>query len=261
MSFDTLLYEIRGHAALVTFNRPEKLNTWNATVAAELSQALQDAEADDAVRAIVLTGAGRAFCAGQDLADGGFTEGDVDLGVTLEQHYNPLIRLGAGREKPIICAVNGVAAGAGANLALACDIVLAARSAKFIQAFCKIGLIPDSGGTWFLPRLVGEARARALMLTGEKVSAEQAEAWGMIWQCVDDDALRERADALSRDLASAPTRGLALTRKSLLASNDNSLDQQLDLERDLQREAGNTADFREGVSAFVEKRAPEFTGR
>ena len=184
----------------------------------------------------------------------------LDLGATIERCYNPLVRRLRALEKPVVCAVNGVAAGAGANLALACDIVLAASSARFIQAFCKIGLVPDSGGTWFLPRLIGEARARALALTGEAVSAEQAQAWGLIWRVVEDERLLPEAKALVQRLALGPTKGLGLIKRALNASAANDLDRQLDLERDLQREAGRTADYREGVAAFIEKRQTVFRG-
>ncbi len=184
-----------------------------------------------------------------------------DLGASIETNYNPLVRALRDLPMPVVCAVNGVAAGAGANLAFACDIVLAARSASFIQAFCKIGLIPDSGGTWTLPRLVGHARAMGLAMLGDKLSAEQAEAWGLIWKAIDDDTLAGEAAALARHLATQPTHGLALIKRALHASSTNDLDTQLDLERDLQREAGHSRDYREGVAAFIEKRAPRFEGR
>jgi 2-(1,2-epoxy-1,2-dihydrophenyl)acetyl-CoA isomerase len=210
---------------------------------------------------VLITGAGKGFCAGQDLGDRNVAaDEDIDLGATLEANYNPLIRRLRALDKPTVCAVNGVAAGAGANLALACDIVLAARSARFIQAFCKIGLVPDSGGTYFLPRLVGEARAKGLALSGEPLSAEQAEAWGLVWKCVDDERLQAEARALAQRLAAGPTKGLGLIKRALHASFANDLDRQLDLERDLQREAGGSADYREGVSAFMQKRQPVFGG-
>jgi len=219
-------------------------------------------EADPAIRALLLTGAGRGFCAGQDLSDRSFPTGEApDLGATLERLYNPLVRRLRALPKPVVCAVNGVAAGAGANLALACDLVLAARSARFIQAFCRIGLIPDCGGTWLLPRLVGEARAKALALLGEPLSAEQAEAWGLIWQVCDDEALLPTAHALCARLASQPTRALGLIKQAIQAGATNDLDTQLDLERDLQRAAGQGDDYREGVAAFLAKRPPAFTGR
>ncbi|CAO3432442.1 2-(1,2-epoxy-1,2-dihydrophenyl)acetyl-CoA isomerase PaaG [Azospirillum doebereinerae] len=263
MSERTILLAIAEGVATVTLNRPDRLNSFTAAMHAELREALAEARDDASVRCLLLTGAGRGFCAGQDLSDRAVAPGaqGPDLGVSIETNYNPLVRSLRDLPMPVVCAVNGVAAGAGANLALACDIVLAARSASFIQAFCKIGLIPDSGGTWTLPRLVGHARAKGLALLGDKLSAEQAEAWGMIWKAVDDDTLMDEAGALARHLATQPTRGLALTKQALNASSTNDLDTQLDLERDLQREAGHTRDYREGVAAFVAKRAPSFEGR
>ncbi len=245
----------------LTLNRPDRLNAFNENVHRELAAALDRIAANEACRAVLLTGAGRGFCAGQDLAERNVTDGAPDLGHTIESFYNPLIRRIRGLPKPVICAVNGVAAGAGANLALACDIVLAARSATFIQAFAKIGLIPDSGGTFFLPRLVGDARARALAMLAEPVTAAQAESWGMIWKVVDDEALLAEARGLTERLASQPAEGLALIKQALNASAGNTLDAQLDFERDLQRRAGRTPDYAEGVRAFMEKRVPRFTGR
>jgi len=211
----------------------------------------------------LLTGAGRGFCAGQDLTDRAVAPGDapVDLGASIEANYRPLVLALRSFPMPVVCAVNGVAAGAGANIALACDLVVAAKSANFIQAFCKIGLIPDSGGTFFLPRLVGTARAMGLALLGDKLSAQQAADWGLIWKCVDDAELVPTVDALLGQIALAPTRGLVATRRALHASSHATLETQLDLERDLQRELGNSADYREGVAAFLAKRAPQFTGR
>ncbi|MGF7175220.1 2-(1,2-epoxy-1,2-dihydrophenyl)acetyl-CoA isomerase PaaG [Azospirillum doebereinerae] len=263
MTERTILLAIAGGVATVTLNRPDRLNSFTAAMHAELREALAEAREDASVRCLLLTGAGRGFCAGQDLSDRAVAPGaqGPDLGVSIETNYNPLVRSLRDLPMPVVCAVNGVAAGAGANLALACDIVLAARSASFIQAFCKIGLIPDSGGTWTLPRLVGHARAKGLAMLGEKLSAEQAEAWGMIWKVVDDERLMDEAGALARHLATQPTRGLALTKQALNAASTNDLNTQLDLERDLQREAGRTEDYREGVAAFVAKRAPNFEGR
>lgn len=257
----TLLTGRNGAVATLTLNRPDKLNSFNEALHRALRAALEEIEADPAVRAVLLTGAGKGFCAGQDLSDRNVAaDQPLDLGATIETYYNPLVRRLRALEKPVVCAVNGVAAGAGANLALACDIVLAARSARFIQAFCKIGLVPDSGGTYFLPRLVGEARAKALALLGEPLSAEQAEAWGLIWKAVDDDRLQAEAMALAQRLAMGPTMGLGLIKRALNASFANDLDRQLDLERDLQREAGGSADYREGVAAFIQKRQPVFRG-
>jgi 2-(1,2-epoxy-1,2-dihydrophenyl)acetyl-CoA isomerase len=242
----------------LTLNRANRLNAFNDDLHRALAAALDEAAADETCRAVLLTGAGRGFCAGQDLAA---VPADGDLGAPVDQFYNPLVRRLRALKKPVVCAVNGVAAGAGANIALACDIVLAARSAQFIQAFAKIGLIPDSGGTFFLPRLVGDARARALTLLGEPVKAEEAEAWGLIWKAVDDAALLGEAETLTAHLATQPTFGLALTKALLNVSSSNTLDAQLELERDAQGRAGRTHDYAEGVKAFAEKRTPSFTGR
>ena len=230
---------------------------------AELHAGLQAANADPQCRVVVLTGAGRAFSAGQDLAEvGGPTDAATpDAGSRLEKAYNPLIKLITSLEKPVICAVNGIAAGAAANIALACDLVYAARSASFLQAFARIGLIPDAGGTWVLPRLVGAARARGLAHAGRALSAEKAEAWGLIWKVVDDDKLEAEVSAVAVKLAAAPTYALGLAKRALAASSTNSLAQQLDLERDFQRLAGASPDAREGIAAFLEKRAPKYTGR
>ena len=247
----------------ITLNRPEKLNAFNPDVHKLLREAIERAAADAQVRAVLLTGAGRGFCAGQDLSERDVSPGaaPIDLAVSLGSNYNPLVRRLCELPKPIVCAVNGVAAGAGANLALACDIVLAARSARFVQAFSRIGLIPDCGGSYFLPRLVGGARAMGLAMLAESVGAEQAEQWGMIWRAVDDASLTAEAAALARRLAAGPTRGYGLLKRAMAASSGNSLDAQLDLERDLQREAGLSEDYREGVSAFKEKREPRFSGK
>jgi 2-(1,2-epoxy-1,2-dihydrophenyl)acetyl-CoA isomerase len=263
MTLQTILYDVADGVAKITLNRPDTLNSFTVAMHGEMAKAMASARTDESVRCLLITGAGRGFCAGQDLNDRSVAPGGEapDLGHSLEAYYNPLVRAITGLNKPVICAVNGVAAGAGANLALACDIVLAARSASFIQAFCKLGLVPDSGGTWALPRLVGPARAAALMLTGEKVSAEKAADWGMIWKAVDDDALAAEAEALARHFATQPTAGLGLIKRALRASWTNTLDDQLDLERDLQSLAGRTDDYREGVDAFMSKRPPSFTGR
>jgi 2-(1,2-epoxy-1,2-dihydrophenyl)acetyl-CoA isomerase len=261
MNFETVLLDIANGAAKLTLNRPDRLNSFTVQMHDEVSRALEAVSKSDA-RALVLTGAGRGFCAGQDLSDRAVAPGGdgVDLGDSLEKRYNPLIRRLTSLPMPVICAVNGVAAGAGANIALACDIVIAAKSAKFIQSFANIGLIPDSGGTWTLPRLAGQARALGLALTSEPLTAERAEAWGVIWKCVDDDKLVSEVDALAAKFASAPTAGLAETKLLMRESGARSLDVQLDLERDSQRRLGRTADYKEGVSAFMEKRAAKFSG-
>ncbi len=263
MSFETILFEKKDGYAKITLNRPDVLNSFNEVMHVELRNALKDSQKDEAVRAILLTAAGRGFCAGQDLGDRAVTgdDGPRDLSGTIDKFYNPLVRLIQSIEKPVVCAVNGVAAGAGANIALACDIVYAAKSASFIQAFCKIGLVPDSGGTWSLPNLVGMARAKALTMLGDKIPAEQAEEWGMIWKCVDDEALMDEVMGMAKKLAKQPTKGFDLTLRAVNAANTNTLDEQLDLERDLQRLAGRTDDYREGVAAFMEKRSPNFTGK
>jgi 2-(1,2-epoxy-1,2-dihydrophenyl)acetyl-CoA isomerase len=257
----TILVDRRDGWSVLTLNRPDRLNSFNEEMHRTLAGALAEIEGDANCRAVLLTGAGRGFCAGQDLNDRVDTGQAPDLGATVEAFYNPLIRRLRALPKPVVCAVNGVAAGAGANIALACDIVLAARSAKFIQSFAKLGLVPDSGGTYALPRLVGAARARGLALLAEPLPAETAEEWGLIWKAVDDAALRPEAEALTAHLATQPTQGLALIKQALDASAGNSLDAQLDLERDLQRRAGRMPDYAEGVRAFIEKRPAKFTGR
>lgn len=260
-SHETVLENLDAGVLRLTLNRPDKLNAFNDEMHEALRACIDRAARDGAVRAVLLTGSGRGFCAGQDLGVRDPRHGTPDLGHSLDTFYNPLIRSLRGLEKPVVCAVNGVAAGAGANIALACDITLAARSARFIQSFARIGLVPDSGGTWSIARLVGEARAKALALTAEPLSAETAVAWGLIWRVVDDDQLVAEATTLAAGLAAGPTRGLGLTKRAIQAAAVNSLDRQLDLERDLQREAGRTADYAEGVAAFLEKRNPEFKGR
>lgn len=247
----------------ITLNRPDKLNSFNEEMHRAFRAALQRAHDDAAVRAVLLTGSGRGFCAGQDLGDRDPRKGGPapDLGHTLETFYNPSLRLIRALEKPVICAVNGVAAGAGANIALACDIVLAARSAKFIQAFAKVGLVPDAGGTWSLTHILGEPRAKALAMTAEPLSAERAADWGLIWKAVEDEALLDEAGAMARNLAAGATLGLGMTKRLIQAAAANTLDQQLDMERDCQRIAGRSADYAEGVSAFLDKRKPEFKGK
>jgi 2-(1,2-epoxy-1,2-dihydrophenyl)acetyl-CoA isomerase len=259
---DLVLTDVRDRYRVVTLNRPDRLNSFTSAMHAALLAALSDAEDDKACRALILTGAGRGFCAGQDLSDFVFTPGESpDLSIPIAKYYNPLVRKLRHLPMPVVCAVNGVAAGAGANIAFACDIVIAARSAKFSQAFAKLGLVPDSGGSWFLPRLVGGARARALALLAETVPAETAEVWGMIWKTVEDSELMAEAHRLGAYFASQPTDGLALIKQAFVASETNTLDQQLDLECDLQGQAGRTSDCAEGFSAFLEKRSPNFAGR
>ncbi len=262
MTSSSILFERAGGIARITLNRPDRLNSFNMAMHAELREALAEVKADKTLRVLLLTGAGRGFCAGQDLADRAVAPGGapVDLGASIETNYRPLVLALRELPLPVVCAVNGVAAGAGANIALACDIVIAAKSASFIQAFCKIGLIPDSGGTYFLPRLVGAARAMGLAMLGDKLPAATAAEWGLIWQCVDDTELKPAVEVLLARLAEAPTRGLAATKRALHASASSTLQAQLDLERDLQRELGYSADYREGVAAFGAKRPPAFTG-
>ena len=262
MKFDAILLDIASGVAKITLNRPDKLNSFTDGMHAELKRAMQAILTDSSVRVLMITGAGRGFCAGQDLSERMMgNEESADVSSSLEKNYNPLLKQLRALPYPVVCAVNGVAAGAGCNLVLACDIVIAARSASFIQIFSKIGLIPDAGGTYTLPRLVGTARAMAAAMLAEKVSAEQAEQWGMIWKCVSDDQLMSEADALARQLAGQATRALGLTKRAIYASANNTFEQQLDLERDLQREAAKSEDFREGVLAFKEKRPARFSGR
>ncbi len=262
MSYDTILFQVQDGVATLTLNRPESLNSFNTAMHGEIREVLKQVKQDRTIRCLLLTGAGRGFCAGQDLNDRAVAPGEAmpDLSLSIKQNYNPLVRSLMTLDKPVVCAVNGVAAGAGANIALACDIVLAARSANFIQGFSKIGLIPDSGGTWTLPRLVGRARAMGMAMLSGKLSAEQAAQWGLIWQVVDDEQLMDEAHSLAAHLASQPTKGLALTKRAINAAGGNSLEQQLELECDLQQIAGCSHDYREGVAAFVGKRKPQFKG-
>lgn len=258
-----ILSEVEQGVMTITLNRPDRLNSFNDLMHQQLAACLTQAERDDNVRCLLITGAGRGFCAGQDLNDRNVDPSGPapDLGLSVERFYNPLVRRLAALPKPVIAAVNGVAAGAGATLALGCDIVLATRSANFVMAFSKLGLVPDCGGSWFLPRVAGRARAMGLALLGEKLSAEQAAQWGMIWQLVEDAELADTSRQLARHLATQPTFGLGLIKKALQVSETNGLDAQLDLERDYQRLAGRSDDYREGVSAFLAKRPPLFSGK
>lgn len=265
MTYQHILFEVADGVATLTLNRPDKLNSFNTEMHAEIRECLDRAAGDDAIRVLLLTGAGRGFCAGQDLSDRRMDPSDPnavppDLGETIGTLYNPLIRAITTLPKPVICAVNGVAAGAGANVAIACDIVLAAKSASFIQAFCRLGLVPDAGGTWSLTHRLGIARAKGLALLGDKLPAQTAEDWGLIWKCVEDDALMDQAMELARTMAKGPTFGYGQIKQAIHAAASNSLDEQLDVERDLQRSCGHSNDYREGVLAFLEKRPPEFTG-
>lgn len=258
-----ILSHIEAGVLTITLNRPDRLNSFNDEMHHQLSEALTLAEREETVRCVLITGAGRGFCAGQDLNDRNVSveQAAPDLGLSVERFYNPLIRRLSALPKPIVCAVNGVAAGAGAALAMACDIVVAADNASFIQSFCKLGLVPDSGGSWYLPRLAGHARAMGMALLGDKISAQQALEWGMIWQVVAAAELAEHTNRMARHLATQPTYGLGLIKKAIYSSASNTLDQQLDLERDLQRLGGRSADYREGVSAFFAKRSPNFSGK
>ena len=259
---DALLIEQRDGWRKLTLNRPDKLNAANEDLLHAMLSALDDAEADTSCRALLLTGAGRGFCAGQELGPAVMpgASGPPDLGSLAELHHDMVRRL-RGVPMPVVCAVNGVAAGAGASYALACDIVLAARSAKFVMAFVKIGLVPDSGASHLLTHRIGEARARALAMLGEAVDAAQAESWGMIWKAVDDAALQPQAEALAATLAKGPTEAIARMKRLFDVAGSNDLNSQLDLERDAQAAAGRSADYAEGVRAFLERRAPVFRGR
>lgn len=259
---DTILAQNHGKWVEITLNRPDRLNSFTDEMHNALRATLEDAR-DNGARAILLTGAGRGFCAGQDLGDRDPSkmDGPPDLGYTVRTFYAPLVRLIRSLDLPVVCAVNGVAAGAGANVALACDIVLAAESAKFIQSFAKVGLIPDTGGSWHLPRLLGEARAKGLALTAQPLPAKRAEEWGLIWKAIPDDQLMEEARALAEQFANGPTLGLGMTKQSIQAAAVNTLSDQLEVEADAMKTCGESADYAEGVSAFLEKRAPQFQGK
>jgi 2-(1,2-epoxy-1,2-dihydrophenyl)acetyl-CoA isomerase len=262
VTYQNIIFEVREGIARLTLNRPERLNSFNSEMHAEVRAALATLPASEA-RVLVITGAGRGFCAGQDLNDRAVAPGAAppDLAASIELNYKPLVLSLRALPLPVIGAVNGVAAGAGANLALACDLVIAARSAVFVQAFAKLGLVPDSGGTWFLPRLVGTARALGLAFLGDKLSAEQAATWGLIWRCVEDAEFAGVVEDLARQFAAAPTRGLARTKQAIYEGLGRNLAAQLDVERDYQGELGRSADYAEGVAAFAAKRVPRFTGR
>jgi 2-(1,2-epoxy-1,2-dihydrophenyl)acetyl-CoA isomerase len=262
MDEDCVRVDRRAGYWVLTLNRPQRLNAFNDAMHEGLAAAVNAAERDETCRALLLTGAGRAFSSGQDLSDRITAAGEVVVpGDALEKRYNPLVRQIRALPFPVVAAVNGIAAGAACNIALACDIVLAARSASFLQAFARLGLVPDAGGTWLLPRLVGQARARGLALLAEPLPAEKAEAWGMIWRAVDDADLMPEAEKLCAHFANAPTFGLGLIKRALDAAEDNDLAAQLAMERDLQREAGSHSNYGEGVRAFLEKRKPAFSGK
>jgi 2-(1,2-epoxy-1,2-dihydrophenyl)acetyl-CoA isomerase len=263
MSNATILFELSAGIARLTLNRPERLNSFNVQMHEEVRAALAVVKEEPSCRVLVLTGAGRGFCAGQDLSDRAVAPGTAatDLGDSIERRYKPLVLALRNLPLPVIAAVNGVAAGAGANLALACDLVIATHSASFIQSFVKLGLVPDSGGTWFLPRLVGRARAMGDALLGEKLAAEQAANWGLIWRCVADEDFSAAVDELAQRLAAAPTLALARIKEAINCSGERTLAAQIDIERDYQRELGQSRDYAEGVAAFMEKRTPHFTGR
>jgi 2-(1,2-epoxy-1,2-dihydrophenyl)acetyl-CoA isomerase len=259
MAYEFIAYSTDAGVAIITLNRPDLLNAFNRPMAREVQKALADAAADSAIRAVLLTGAGRAFCAGQDLGEA--VSGKVDIADIVKGSYTPIVRAIREMEKPVLAAVNGVAAGAGANLALTCDMVVASEDASFIQSFSKIGLVPDTGGSFYLPRLVGPARATALMFLGDKLSATKALEWGMIYDVVPPAALLDRTIALAKQLAMMPTRALGLIKRAINASFANDLNAQLDLEGELQGLAGRTEDYAEGVRAFLEKRKPNYAGR
>ena len=264
--FQFISYKVDAGVATLTLNRPVKLNSLMGAMMLELYSALGTAAQDDTARVVVLTGAGRAFCAGQDLADPAMSpkpgsSAPADIGDVVDTFYSPLVRRLRAMPKPVLCAVNGVAAGAGANIALACDIVIAVQTASFIQPFCKLGLVPDAGGTWLLPQLVGRARAVGLAMLGDKLSAEQAAQWGLIWKCVSAADFEAEVLNIASTLAAGPTLGYVRTREAIDKASTSTLDSQLDLEAGMQRELGNSEDYAEGVQAFIAKRPPIFTGR
>lgn len=262
MSFETIKYEVNEGMATLTFNRPEVFNSLNEQMHAELKQVFKDIKRDKTIRVLIITGEGKAFCAGQDLNDRSVNDGDtkLDLGESIEKKYNPLIKTIYALDIPVICKVNGVAAGAGVGIALACDFVIANEKASFIQAFCKIGLVPDSGNSFFLPQLVGMARAKELCMLGDKLSAQTAQEYGLISKVYPLDTIDEEVEKLAVHFSTAPTYGLSLIKKALNESVENSLEEQLELEKNLQRAAGHSNDYKEGVSAFLNKRAPKFQG-